>query len=480
MSLRIPYFAEPNAKSATTRVSREQQMAAADATVVIVVVLFDSDKPRHGGSMFGRIAAIRRDESCVGAHTTSANRSMIGCVVVGNCLRPREPIHGHTERTTMGYSDRRCWVAAAALLLHCWWVPSGVGSSIVGPRNRDVFKNLELLEFVVRNDQAWRFVLKQQIRVNDREDRLPVYHYAYYNAPDSEVWHSLYLIDDGAAVTSPMPVIKRVLHHHRWFGSHIEYAVRVLNTAFVCTTYGFLQVQIELIVLLMTKKKKAATDDIAAVDDRPVAKGIELVVQFVDMLAAVHGSLLFLSDLANEYVRITLERPDNELAALQIMAQRVRVALDAECVAIKRDTVILEFSDAKMKFDYLNEETVTDCEINTVLNSVTAGMVDTFDRLNVETMPPSSWIQILDFGTAVRRHIDAIVVVDENGRPIPESKEATSKAKTGATAVKKANKTTAKKAVAKEATEAEAKEVAEVAAKKREDAIMSDSLSFIK
>lgn len=319
------------------------------------------------------------------------------------------------------------WEVVGVLWLQRFWSLVPAHGFAVGrhPLQKET-KNVELMESVLRNDRAWRFVLDRKIKLSP--DSRPPYFHEFELSADAK--QTLGLIDDHPAevvLTAPLPIIQTVLNRFRWLGSYVDYAVFVLHKAFVCTTYEFLRFQIDLIKRL-AKKAESGSPAWQSVADRPLTRAWTSVVTFVDKVTAMHGDLEMLTDLAYEYTVFLVEDPERSVHVLTLMAREIEEFTGSECERIE-DVAILRHFGVATNPDYLSGDAASYKEIENVFDRVVRGMIAMFGELNAETMSMKNWVQVLDFKIAVREHInlylkvDKILAKDEIGMDILKQKE---------------------------------------------------------
>lgn len=278
---------------------------------------------------------------------------------------------------------------------------------------------MELLEFVLNNDRAWKLILNQKIKV-ENENR-PPYHDADEDGIATDTKQKLRLIEVTEVVITPLLIIQQVRDKFWWLGSYVDYAVFVLNEAFMCTTFEFLQFQIELIEVLESKSSSSPGVDWENNADRPLIRAWASVVQFIDKVTTMLGDLEVLTDLA--YEESMLENPGRTVQVLNLIAKEIGKFTESHCDRTE-NKVILEHFGVMTTREYLNGDAAKYNEIEKNFNQVVRGMINMFGELDIQTMPIKNWIQFLDFKIAVNEHInlylkiDKILDQDEKGRQI--------------------------------------------------------------
>lgn len=326
----------------------------------------------------------------------------------------------------MKFSLSRFWVVVGVSCLFQSFPARGFVVEHLYPEKFS--KNTELLEFVLRNDHAWKFILNKEIKLAD--DSRPPYHGTAEDGISTEVEQTLRLIEATEITVTPLSIIQRVVGEFRWLGSYIDYAVFVLNKAFMCTTFEFLEFQIELIKLLESKSSSSLPGVVWEVNaDRSLIKAWASAVQFIDKVAAMLGDLEILTDLTYEYNELMLENPGRTVLVLSLMAKEIGKFTESHCGRTDNKAILKHFG-VMPTLEYLNGKAAKYSEVEKAFNQVVRGMIKMFGELDIKTMPMNNWIQILDFKIAVQEHInlylkiDKILDQDEEGQKILKAKKA--------------------------------------------------------
>lgn len=335
--------------------------------------------------------------------------------------------------------------------------------------DRNYYKNLELIEFVLEHDSVWWPVLNQKVKIDP--ELMPGY--ANDEDLDAETRKELLLMDNDEngqqpTVITPLPVIRKVLQKFSWLGTYVDFAVHVLQSAFMCTAFEFLKVQVLLTRAMYAKivqteaeksaakqpengqaeqteageseakqpedgqaelteaKKPKNRQSKATIYERdpinPMIEAWKSLTVLMDKVGAVGGNLELLTDMVYEYTGFILDKPGTELDLLEIVENEIGAIVESKCVSSSAQEVFKNLG-VIINPDYLFGEGSKLHEVARYFQDTYFEIVNTIQLLHVETMDMQNWKQILDFQIPSLQHINLFLKIDELLKKSPKGKE---------------------------------------------------------
>lgn len=280
-------------------------------------------------------------------------------------------------------------------------------------------KRVELLKFVVRNNEKWRHVLNQNIRWT-KELRSP-----YHGAADAsdqvsaDTWAILRpWRDDGIEKQiAPFPVIKKVIDNYLWCGSFVQYAVHVLNTSLTCLTTQYLLLQIKLIIMLAKKMKMGdmetdgdeTVNELSDTDTALLMAKIKdinsILVVYIDKLSVAKSDMHLISGVLFMMTEVLEEYPKYHVYVLSLMRKEIEQAVGDSCVPTG-DAELYGHFVGEANYDDLGRDEATREDTMHAFEAVFAGANKMYGDLGIETMPLENWRQILNIEKPVHERIN--------------------------------------------------------------------------
>lgn len=260
---------------------------------------------------------------------------------------------------------------------------------------------LDMFRFVLANDDRWRPVLAQMVRVTERT-RPP-----YQDDRDARAVLRL----PAAAVTAdgrhlwPLAVLRAVVDEFAWLGSYVDYAAIVLREAVTCFTYTNVALIMELTMAMddQWRHAVAANPEYRAAPHRDVLwDAVAAFAVFADKLAAVLGDLQPLVDGLSAYARgARTTDADVSRSSLGPARDEVRELIRSRCHndpdAAGRAAVY-----SKVRVDVAPwlasepVEAVTLQMVKSLFDRVVERLLRVYEGLHVRSFPPDLWTQISD------------------------------------------------------------------------------------
>lgn len=309
----------------------------------------------------------------------------------------------------------RVWLPVVAVVgsLVLRWPVSGRRSA-GHPLDPEQSEIMDMLEFVLANDEDWTSVLEKNVRLNDRNR--PEYH-GRSAALAEDTRAKLRLVDDAAVEISPWPVLRKVANEFAWLDSHVKYAARVFRTAFMCVAVEYLSLLMELIVALNDKFAEnhvggTAHDAFERTIRHGTSYASSLLTVFVDKLAALGGGLDRLADLAYLYAQFAERTPDYFMYAMVLMRREFETGIDAICVRTHPNDIYRRFK-VDADHDYLKGKESSAESILSAFERVAGGMLDEYENLRVHSLPVGTWNGIFDFHRPIANDVEFYLNVEK-------------------------------------------------------------------
>lgn len=309
---------------------------------------------------------------------------------------------------------------AVGLLLCIFW-PRDAEAFVVNHPEPEKSKDVELFQFVLHNDDKWDLVLDQKILINDHIR--PPYQGKDVNPGHREIMR---LFNNDATQVSPYTVLHRVLNKFKWSGSHINYAINVLQTAFLCTTFTFVSMQIELIALIDHKihdlEHEHESMNIKMVTNILLNDSWKILTVFIDKQAVVQSDLELMADLSYKYTELAINNEDNKIYVLKLIQTEIEKIIAAKCVRTESD-VMYKLLGVDVNYGYIIGHESTYKDVLVVYENLAEKLMETYEEFNITSMDYTNWKQILDFQCPIFKNINLYVKVDDilNDDPLGKS-----------------------------------------------------------
>lgn len=298
------------------------------------------------------------------------------------------------------------WLVGFSLCVHLDQSTTTVGGFAFDSPDAKVSGNLSLLEFVVQNDDDWLLVFNQKIKLT--YENLPPYHGIDV---DNDTKTKLRLLDEGVIEIAPLSLIQKVLKDFAWLGSYVEYASYVLHTAFMCTTFELVLLQMDLVLMLdklYVGVEGEIDDDTRALTDEA---WLTLAV-FMDKLTAVKSGVDMMADLSYQYTKVAVVKRKDQVYVLGLMKKEIESIVDGQCYRMETSEIHGHFG-IRDDFEKLNGTEPTKDMIVDTFNRASVGIMEMYNGLNVKTMAFENWEQILDFQIPIKKNINLYLKIEK-------------------------------------------------------------------
>lgn len=266
---------------------------------------------------------------------------------------------------------------------------------------------MELFAFVLNNDVPWRPVLTQKIKSDSLQG--PLYHDEQTEAGARD---KLRLVDGQAKLITALPVLKKVLNRYSWLGSHLNFAARVLSTAFSCFTYQNVSLVVKMILLMEYRYELEVTKHPAGIHQHRKDVLMDMLSAFVllmDKLAAVHSDLHLLANLLFKYDESIYSVKIVQMNDIRALQSKINNRIVKQCEVQGQKTVLENLGITYIEGSPTNPKT-TLYYVKVVIDKIIQHLLITYDSLKIESLPLGNWSQITDYQTAVGKKIDPFII----------------------------------------------------------------------
>lgn len=301
-------------------------------------------------------------------------------------------------------------LSAVGLLLCIFW-PLDAEPFVVKHPEPEKAKDLELLKFVMHNDNKWELVLDQKILIND--SILPPYQDKDVNP---EIRELMRLLNSDATQASPYTVIQKVLNKFKWSGSFINYGMHVLQTAFMCTTFTFLSMEIELIALIDHKindlKHEHEQMNLKMVMNILLNNAWKMLTVFFDKQAVVQSDMELMADLSYKYTELMINNGVTKIYVLKLIQTNIDKIIAAKCVRFESD-VMYKRLGINVNYGYILGHESSYKDVLSVYENLTDKLTDVYEEFNITSMDYTNWKSILDFQRPIYKNINLYLRINE-------------------------------------------------------------------
>jgi len=304
---------------------------------------------------------------------------------------------------------------------------------------------MALFQHILRNDAQWSLVLKQKVKLSNLSPPM----YARFNSNDEDVKKIELMTNNDDQNPTAMYVLQKLMGNSLRSGSNVNFTSFVLKTAVTCFTYNNLSFMLTLLdrIDISTIKivdsaiqndeknnnnekpnnnNEKKSDDMSINDliNKTLVDVRMIFEVFIDKLAAVDGELAFFTTALYDYYGAK-KTNDNHILfnVLKLVKKEVEMKIDKYCHLTH--TEIFEYlkKDANLVVSKpppdasKSDELLIRCQLEE-FQKVIDCILDVYDKLNIETMPMVTWMQILYYRIPLEMGIQ-LYIHNEDKNPNP-------------------------------------------------------------
>lgn len=276
--------------------------------------------------------------------------------------------------------------------LLCFFLPRSAKAQVVRYENEEISKKLELINFVLDNDDRFLMVLHEKVKVDD------IFYPQYHTKEevDLKTYEKLKLLDFEVTMISPYSIMKSVANNYSWFGSHIQFAANTFSRAFMCFSFKNVLLTLEMIQAMDEQFVKDDIRKSSILEDKSVFRSaLSSLTMLMATLATMHSELQDLADLVFEYVEITLSSQDCMFIDIRKFRKIINNKINCGCEEFDRNQFFKTLGlndESKISYTEATPEEIN-IQFNTFINKLEA----IYEGFNVKLMPITIWQQVLNY-----------------------------------------------------------------------------------
>jgi hypothetical protein len=295
------------------------------------------------------------------------------------------------------------WVALGLLFIVSWHPPV-TASVIWKPHTTDQTDMLDLLRFVLLNDNEWKKVLQQHVK----KDMIQISAYHDTDVIKAE----LHLVDENEELIEAGPILKKVLDEYSWLGTYVEFASRTLSIAFMCYTYTNILLVVEMMLIMEFKyqdEKEKYPKGIQETRKEILMDTLSAYVMLVDKLAAVHGRLDLMGEVLYLYDESIYSNRNAHMLVMHSMSVSISEQISRMCKQPKREQVFFNLGFTRVKGE-LNSSSTKLTHVASAIKQVIHRIIYIYGNFKIQSMQLNTWKQILNYQHPVNQDIDPFII----------------------------------------------------------------------